>query len=374
MTAETQQLADSRLVVIKVGSTLVVDEASGEIRRDWLMALADDIAALRARGQKVVIVSSGAIAAGRRRLGLKSRRLKLEENQAAAAVGMIRIAHAFQDALGRHDIPVAQALLTLDDSETRRRYLNARSTFATLLDLGAVPLINENDTVATDEIRFGDNDRLSARVAAMISADTLVLLSDIDGLYTADPRVDPDAKFVPVVHDITGEIEASAGATRTDYGTGGMKTKIAAARIALGAGCRMVIAQGREAHALGKLDATGRGTWFLPAEGPKAARKQWILGSLAGAGQVRIDHGALKALKAGRSLLPAGVTEVLGEFDRGDSIAVLDAGGATVARGLSAYSSADARLLVRRKSSEIEEILGYRGRDELIHRDDLVMT
>lgn len=374
MSDELQQLADAGLVVVKVGSTLVVDEASGEIRRDWLMALADDIAALRARGQKVVIVSSGAIAAGRRRLGLKSRKLKLEQNQASAAVGMIRIAHAFQDALARHDIPVAQSLLTLEDSEIRRRYLNARSTFATLLELGAVPLINENDTVATDEIRFGDNDRLSARVAAMISADTLVLLSDIDGLYTADPRVDPGAEFVPVVRDITGEIEASAGATRTDYGTGGMKTKIAAARIALGAGCRMVIAQGRDDHALRKLDETGRGTWFLPTEGMKAARKQWILGGLHTAGTVTIDAGALKALKAGRSLLPAGVTAVSGGFDRGDAIAVEDLAGNVVARGLSAYSSDDASLLLGRKSSEIEDILGYRGRDELIHRDDLVMT
>jgi glutamate 5-kinase len=371
---DRQQLADAGLVVVKVGSTLVVDEASGEIRRDWLMALADDIAALRARGQKVVIVSSGAIAAGRRRLGLKSRKLKLEQNQASAAVGMIRIAHAFQDALARHDIPVAQSLLTLEDSEIRRRYLNARSTFTTLLELGAVPLINENDTVATDEIRFGDNDRLSARVAAMISADTLVLLSDIDGLYTADPRVDPKAEFVPVVRDITGEIEASAGATRTDYGTGGMKTKIAAARIALGAGCRMVIAQGRDDHALRKLDESGRGTWFLPTEGMKAARKQWILGGLHTAGTVTIDAGALKALKAGRSLLPAGVTAVNGGFDRGDAIAVEDLAGNVVARGLSAYSSDDARLLLGRKSSDIEDILGYRGRDELIHRDDLVMT
>lgn len=374
MSDDRQQLADAGLVVVKVGSTLVVDEASGEIRRDWLMALADDIAALRARGQKVVIVSSGAIAAGRRRLGLKSRKLKLEQNQASAAVGMIRIAHAFQDALARHDIPVAQSLLTLEDSEIRRRYLNARSTFTTLLELGAVPLINENDTVATDEIRFGDNDRLSARVAAMISADTLVLLSDIDGLYTADPRVDPKAEFVPVVRDITGEIEASAGATRTDYGTGGMKTKIAAARIALGAGCRMVIAQGRDDHALRKLDESGRGTWFLPTEGMKAARKQWILGGLHTAGTVTIDAGALKALKAGRSLLPAGVTAVNGGFDRGDAIAVEDLAGNVVARGLSAYSSDDARLLLGRKSSDIEDILGYRGRDELIHRDDLVMT
>jgi glutamate 5-kinase len=287
---------------------------------------------------------------------------------------MIRIAHAFQDALARHDIPVAQSLLTLEDSEIRRRYLNARSTFTTLLELGAVPLINENDTVATDEIRFGDNDRLSARVAAMISADTLVLLSDIDGLYTADPRVDPKAEFVPVVRDITGEIEASAGATRTDYGTGGMKTKIAAARIALGAGCRMVIAQGRDDHALRKLDESGRGTWFLPTEGMKAARKQWILGGLHTAGTVTIDAGALKALKAGRSLLPAGVTAVNGGFDRGDAIAVEDLAGNVVARGLSAYSSDDARLLLGRKSSDIEDILGYRGRDELIHRDDLVMT
>ncbi len=374
MTGAVQRLADGRLIVVKVGSTLVVDEESGDVRRDWLMALADDVAMLRARGQQVVIVSSGAIAAGRRRLGLKSRTLRLEENQASAAVGMIRIAHAFQDALGRHDIPVAQALLTLEDSETRRRYLNARSTFSTLLELGAVPLINENDTVATDEIRFGDNDRLSARVAAMISADTLVLLSDIDGLYTADPRIDPAAEFVPVVTSITGAIEASAGATQTDYGTGGMKTKIAAARIALGGGCRMAIAQGRLNNPLRRLDDTGRATWFLPEDGPKAARKQWILGSLAGNGGLVIDAGALKALQSGRSLLPAGVTAIDGDFERGDAITVSDLSGQVIARGLSAYSSADARLLVGRKSSEIEALLGYRGRDELIHRDDLVMT
>lgn len=367
-------LAAARRLVVKIGSVLLVDEATGAIRRPWLDALADDVAAARARGQEVVLVSSGAIAVGRRHLGLVGRDLRLEEKQAAAATGQIRLAHAYQETLARHGITVAQVLLTLDDTEERRRHLNARSTLATLLRLGTVPVINENDTVATAEIRFGDNDRLAARVAAMISADALVLLSDIDGFYSADPRRDPAARLIPEIAEITAEIEAMAGEAPPGYSSGGMVTKLAAARIAMAAGCRMAIADGRRLHPLAAIEAGGPCTWFLPSAGPRTARKQWIAGALKPVGALAVDDGALKALVAGKSLLPAGVTRVDGEFGRGDAVRVLGPDGREAARGLSAYSAADARRIKGHKSREIEALLGYRGRDEMIHRDDLVLT
>ena len=367
-------LAGVKRLVVKIGSVLLVEESSGTIHRTWLNALADDVAALVARGTEVVLVSSGAIAVGRRHLELKRGALKLEEKQAAAATGQVRLAHAYQEALARHDLTVAQVLLTLGDTEERRRHLNARATLMTLLRLGAVPVINENDTVATSEIRFGDNDRLAARVAAMIDAEALVLLSDIDGLYTADPRANPEAVFVPEVPAITPEIEAMAGKAPVGYSSGGMVTKLAAARSAVGAGCRMAIADGRILNPLAAIEAGGRATWFLSQVEPKTARKRYIAGSLKPSGAFTLDAGALKALRAGKSLLPAGVTAVEGAFERGDAVVLRAAEGAEVGRGLTAYSAADARRIIGHKSRDIEAILGYRGREELIHRDDLALT
>lgn len=371
--AAVNPIADARRLIVKIGSSLLVDEASGHVRRQWLDSLCDDVARARARGQEVVVVSSGAVAVGRRHLGLTPP-LRLEEKQAAAATGQIRLAHAYQESLARHGITTAQVLLTLEDSEDRRRYLNARTTLDTLLKLGAVPVINENDTVATAELRFGDNDRLAARVAQMCAADTLVLFSDIDGLYTADPRKAPNARHLPEVGEMTPEIEAMAGDPGTGYGSGGMVTKLVAAKICMGAGCRMAITLGQSMHPLQAIEnGTQRATWFLPKAEPHAARKQWIAGSMKPAGVLVVDEGAMRALAQGKSLLPAGVVAVDGEFDRGDCVEVRSSDGRPLARGLSAYSAADAALLLGRKSAEIEAILGYRGRDELIHRDDLVL-
>jgi len=366
-------LADCKRIVVKIGSALLVDEQRGRVRRNWLAALAEDLMALRADGKEIVIVSSGAIAVGRGQLGL-SGALRLDELQAAAAAGMIRLVHAYEDALAPHDVTLAQVLLTLDDTENRRRYLNARNTLGTLLAAGAVPLINENDTVATDEIRFGDNDRLAARVAAMISADALILLSDIDGLYTADPTKNPDAEWLPTVRDLTAEIMDMAGDSRSGYGSGGMVTKLAAAKIAMGGGCRMVIAKGHDDHPIAKLADGARCTWFLPGNNPRAARKDWIAGALKPLGKLTIDKGAVAALGKGKSLLPAGVTRVSGNFQKGDLVQVLDETGRELARGLSAYASADVQLIKGHKTSEIEGLLGYRGRDEIIHRDDMVVA
>ena len=360
-------------IVVKIGSALLVDQENGRIRHDWLAALAEDIAELHGRGRQVAVVSSGAIAAGRRRLGLTGRDLRLEEKQAAAATGQIILAHAYQEALEKHGITVAQVLVTLDDTEERRRHLNARSTLNQLLALGAVPLINENDTVATQEIRYGDNDRLAARVAGMISADLLILLSDIDGMYEADPRKAPDAKYMPEISEITPEIQAMAGAAPEGYSSGGMITKVQAAKIAVGAGCHMALTEGRGLHAVRKLLDGGRRTLFVANANPRTARKSWIAGSLNARGAIVIDKGAENALRKGGSLLPAGVVSVSGRFERGDLVVVRGADGREVGRGLSAYSNDDAKHIAGHKTSEIEAILGYRGRDELIHRDDLAL-
>jgi len=370
----SESLVTARRLIVKIGSALLVDETSGDIRRSWLDALIEDIARCRARGQEVLIVSSGAVAVGRRYLGLTGRALKLEEKQAAAASGQIRLAHAYQEALGKHGIAVAQILLTPDDTEERRRHLNARATIEQLLELHAVPVINENDTVATQEIRFGDNDRLAARVAQMISADTLVLLSDIDGLYSADPRRDPAARHLAEVRELTPAIEAMAGEAPVGYSSGGMVTKLAAARICMAAGCRMVIAKGEALHPLQAIENGARVTWFLPSAEPRTARKRWIAGMLKPMGTLIVDAGAAAALRRGTSLLPAGITRIDGDFERGDAVAVKTADGREIARGISAYASADARAIAGHKSGEIEAILGYRGRDEMIHRDDLVVT
>ncbi len=373
--ATSKRLADARRIVVKIGSILLVDDETGRLRRDWLDALVDDVAAARARGQQVILVSSGAIAVGRRHLDLPARTLRLEESQAAAATGQARLMHAWQESLARHGIAAAQVLLTLGDTEERRRHLNARETLETLLRLGAVPVINENDTVATEEIRFGDNDRLAARVAQMVSADTLIMLSDVDGLYTADPRLHRDAELVPEVREITPEVEAMAGQARAGRGTGGMVTKLIAARIALNAGCRMVIALGRRSHALSAIDDdTSGGTWFLPSSTPRTAHKRWIASTINPAGAITVDAGAEAALRRGYSLLPAGVVGVEGAFERGDAVVVKNAAGRELGRGLSAYSAQDARRIMGHKSREIEQLLGYRGREEMIHRDDLVLS
>jgi glutamate 5-kinase len=366
-------LGAAQRLVVKIGSALVVDPKQAAARTAWLDTVAADIADLRRRGAEVIVVSSGAIALARRTLRLTQRRLRLEEKQAAAAVGQIRLAQAWTQALSARDLVAAQLLLTLDDTEDRRRYLNARATLQTLLGLGCIPVINENDTVATSEIRFGDNDRLAARVAEMVGADQLVLLSDIDGLYTADPRRDPNATHIPLVTTVTAEIEAMGGDPPPGYSSGGMRTKLVAARIATQAGCAMAIAVGQIDNPLQALAQGGRCTWFLPSPEGRTARKRWIAGSLAPLGVVTVDPGAVKALASGRSLLPAGVRVVEGSFERGDAITVLDPDGVMLGRGLSAYASTDAERIAGHRSDEIEAILGWRGRDELIHRDDLVL-
>lgn len=366
-------LATARRVVVKVGSALLVDARTGRLNRAWLETLIEDLMRLRRGGAQLILVSSGAIALGRRHLGLASGTLRLEESQAAAAVGQIRLAHAYKELLEAHQVTVAQVLLTLEDSEQRTRYLNARATLEALLRLGAIPVINENDTVATAEIRYGDNDRLAARVAQMISADCLVLLSDVDGLYTADPNLDSAAKFIGTVRQITPQIEAMAGTSASAVGSGGMATKIAAARIAVGAGCHMCIAAGARRHPLRRIASGARCTWFLPAASPVAARKQWIAGTLRPVGAIHIDAGALRALRAGKSLLPAGVSRASGRFDSGDTVSVLADDGIEVARGLIAYGDADTARILGKRSADIETLLGFRGSEELIHRDDLVM-
>jgi glutamate 5-kinase len=368
------RIAAARRVVVKIGSALLVDRATGRLDAPWFEDLVADIARLRKRGQEVLVVSSGAIALGRRHLGLRNGTLRLEESQAAAAAGQIRLAHAWQEALARHDIPVAQVLLTLGDTEQRRRYLNARGTLETLLGLGAVPVINENDTVATEEIRYGDNDRLAARVAQMVSADCLLLLSDTTGLHTADPTRDPAARLVPEVHAVTPEIEAMAGDAATDVGSGGMITKVAAGRIALSAGCHMAIASGRVRHPVLAVEQGAQCTWFIASVSAARVRKQWIAGSLQPRGEIIVDDGAAAALADGKSLLPAGVVRIEGEFDRGDAVLIRDRRGLTLAHGLSAYSSADAARIMGLRSGAIEAVLGYRGREELVHRNDLAMV
>lgn len=379
MTAPT--LSQARRIVVKVGSALLVDQNNGQIRQDWLESLAEDIAGLRQGGRDVAIVSSGSIAVGREHLGLRPGPLRLEEKQAAAATGQGRLAHAYQAALAGHGITAAQILLTPDDTEDRRRHLNARATLEQLFLLHAVPVINENDTVATAEIRFGDNDRLAARVSQMISADVLVLLSDIDGLYTGDPRNDEQARHIPLVPTINDEIRAMAGPPQPGYSSGGMVTKLTAATIAVGSGCHMVIANGRMLNPLRQLiQADGDGsaeaprcTWFTAGQSPLTARKRWIASTLTPAGTLIVDDGAARALARGKSLLPAGVIGVEGHFGRGDTVAVCRSGGRRFAIGMTAYSMEDARLIAGKRSGMIEQILGFAGREEMIHRDDLVI-
>jgi glutamate 5-kinase len=368
-----QPLSAYKRIVVKIGSALLVDRKSG-LKKAWLDSVCADIAALKAAGTDVLVVSSGAIALGRSVLQLPSGTLKLEESQAAAAVGQIALARAWSEALSRDEIIAGQILLTLGDTEERRRYLNGRATISQLMKFGAVPIINENDTVATTEIRYGDNDRLAARVATMTGADLLVLLSDIDGLYTAPPHLDPDAKFLEAIAEITPEIEAMAGGAASELSRGGMRTKIDAGKIATSAGCAMIIASGKMDHPLSAIDKGARSSWFAPSGTPVTARKTWIAGKLQPAGELHVDAGAERALSAGKSLLPAGVTLVNGQFERGDTIAIFGPSGREIARGLAGYDASEARQITGRKSNEIEAILGYAGRSAMVHRDDLVMT
>ncbi len=365
-------LTEARRLVVKIGSALLVDRTTGALREDWLLSLAADVATLKKRGVDVVLVSSGSIALGRGVLGLPAGALSLEQSQAAAAVGQIRLARAYEAALTPHAITTAQVLLTLEDSANRRRYLNSRATLAQLLKLGVVPIVNENDTVATDEIRFGDNDRLAAQIAVTVGADQLVLLSDVDGFYTANPSEVATATRYDVIHDITPEIEAMAGDAGSGLSKGGMKTKLLAAKTATGAGCAMVITEGSPLNPLTGLQNGATCTWFLPQDDPQTARKRWIA-AMKPQGEIHVDSGAAKALSQGKSLLPAGVTEVIGDFGRGDPVSILGPGGETLGRGLSRYTGAEAMAIRGRRSGDIEGILGYTGRAALIHRDDMVL-
>jgi glutamate 5-kinase len=368
-----EPLTKAARVVVKIGSSLLINKHDGTLNRPWLLSLAGELATMMRAGQQVMLVSSGAIALGRNYLELKPGQRRLDELQAAAAAGQIVLAHAYQELMGAHGIKVAQVLLTPEDTENRLRYLNARSTLETLLGQGALPVINENDTVATQEIRYGDNDRLAARVAEMTSADCLVLLSDVDGLYDADPTKVSNAKLIPQVREITPEIENLAGAARTAYGSGGMATKVAAARICMSSGCATLIANGHKDRPLTAVIEGGQHTWFLPSSSPLAARKQWIAGTLKPSGQLLIDAGAEKALREGGSLLPVGVASVVGRFNRGDAVVVMSTDGKEIARGLAVYDSAEATLIAGKHSNDIAALLGYQGRDEIIHRDNLVL-
>ncbi len=365
-------VSSAKRLVVKIGSSLLVGRDDGALRADWLAGLAEDVAAARARGTDVIVVSSGSIALGRAALGLAGPDLSLEQSQAAAAVGQIRLAGAYQAALSPHRITAAQVLVTLEDSANRRRYLNSRATLEQLLRFGVVPIVNENDTIATDEIRYGDNDRLAAQVAVTIGADQLVLLSDVDGFYSADPATDPQAQRFDVIEKITPEIEAMAGDTASGLSKGGMKTKLMAAKTATGAGCAMVIAKGNVLRPLQHLEIGAPATWFAAHTDPQAARKRWIA-AMKPRGDVRIDAGAARALMGGKSLLPAGVIGVAGDFGRGDPVRILDAVGNQLGQGLARYTGAEAQAIKGRRSGDIEAVLGYAGRAALIHRDDMVL-
>ena len=373
MSRKTPRLADFRRIVVKVGSSLLVDSNAGRAKEEWLASLAQDIAELHGGKRDILVVSSCAIALGRAVLKLPRGALKLEDSQAAAAVGQIALARTWAEALGRHAIAAGQILLTLTDTEERRNYLNARSTIGKLLEWRSVPVINENDTVATSEIRYGDNDRLAARVATMASADLLVLLSDIDGLYDAPPQAGSQANLIPMVERITPEIESMAGASGSELSRGGMTTKIEAGKIATTGGIHMVIASGRVPHPLRAIREGGRCTWFLTPANPITARKKWIAGSLEPKGTLTIDAGAVAALRRGNSLLPVGVIKVEGNFTRGDAVVVRGPDTAEIGRGLVAYDAVDAERIKGRSSSDLQIILGIEGRAEMVHRDDLVL-
>lgn len=364
-------LTAARRIVIKIGSALLVDRATGTLRVDWLKGLAEDVAWLK-QSADVILVSSGSIALGRNALGLPATELALEQSQAAAAVGQIRLARAYEEALAPHGLTTAQVLVTLEDSTDRRRYLNSRATLETLISLGAVPIVNENDTVATDEIRYGDNDRMAAQIAATVGADTLVLLSDVDGFYSANPGTDPTARRYDEIDEITPEIEAMAGDAGSGLSKGGMKTKLMAAKTATAAGCAMAITHGDTNRPLKALENGANATWFRAQIDPQAARKRWIA-AMKPRGEVRLDAGAVCALDQGRSLLPAGVSGVTGTYGRGEPVAILDPEGHKLGQGLSRYTAAETRVIQGHRSDEIEALLGYPGRAVLIHRDDMAL-
>ncbi|WP_283967794.1 glutamate 5-kinase [Tritonibacter sp. AK171] len=365
-------LNTARRVVIKIGSALLVDRASGALRQDWLLSLAQDVARLKEQGKDVILVSSGSIALGRGALGLPRADLPLEQSQAAAAVGQIRLARAYEEALAPHGITTAQVLVTLEDSENRRRYLNSRATLETLIGLGAVPIVNENDTIATDEIRYGDNDRLAAQVAVTVEADVLILLSDVDGFYSANPALDPHAKRFDRIETITPQIEAMAGDGVSGLSKGGMITKLLAAKMATAAGCAMAITEGSVMSPVAALEAGAPSTWFTAQGDPQVARKRWIA-AMKTRGVITVDEGAAKALQNGNSLLPAGVRHVEGDFGRGDPLAILGPDGRKLGQGLSRYTAEEARAIQGHRSADIEDILGYAGRAALIHRDDMAL-
>ncbi|MEO1732504.1 MAG: glutamate 5-kinase [Pseudomonadota bacterium] len=365
-------LTSARRIVVKIGSALLVDRGTGDLLDQWLRSLAADVARFKARGQDVVLVSSGSIALGRGVLGLATSDLKLEQSQAAAAVGQIRLARAYEEALAPHNVTTAQVLVTLEDSADRRRYLNARATLETLLGLGVVPIVNENDTIATDEIRYGDNDRLAAQVAVTTGADALVLLSDVDGFYTANPNVDPAARRFDVIEAITPEIELMAGDAGSGLSKGGMKTKLMAARMATAAGCAMAITEGSTLYPLTQLEDGAAATWFTAQVDPQAARKRWI-SAMKPKGRIVVDAGAARALGTGKSLLPAGVAGVEGRFGRGDPVMIIDNTDRELGIGLCRYTSDEATLIKGARSGDIERILGYPGRAALIHRDDMAL-
>ena len=366
-------IASAQLIVIKIGSALLFDPHQGGLQSDWMNALADDVASLRQAGKQVVLVSSGSIALGRDKLGMNTGRIKLDEKQAAAATGQIMLAQAWMNALSRHDIQSAQILLAPEDTETRRRHLNARDTMHRLLDYGCVPVVNENDTITTYEIRFGDNDRLAARVAAMMSADLLILLSDIDGLYDRNPRRFEGANHIAVIEDINDEIIAMGDEANADFATGGMATKLAAAKIATSAGVAMMICNGQTYHPLSAINNGAKTSVFTAQIAPTTARKNWIMGALHTEGAVTIDNGASSALAKGRSLLPAGVVHVDGQFERGDLIDIYNQEKRLIGRGLAGYSALEANKLKGLKSAQFEDIIGYDGRAELVHADNLVL-
>lgn len=366
-------LQHARRIVVKIGSSLLIDAETGTLNTARLNTICAEVHRLQTRGQQVLIVSSGAIALGRRQLDLSRNQRRLDYHQSAAAAGQVLLIRAYHEVFDRYQVKIAQILLTLDDTEHRKRYLNARATLENLLELGAMPIVNENDSVATDEIRYGDNDRLAARVALMISADCLILLSDVAGLYDADPEVDENARLIPIVESLDAKIDAVAGESRTEFGSGGMVTKVAAAKICIPSGCATVIASGLVENPLANIEDGGPCTWFVPKTTPQAARKQWIAGTLTPKGSLHIDAGAMDALLRGRSLLAVGITAISGEFDRGDPVTIHGPDRVELARGLVAYSSQESELIKGKHSDTTEEILGYCGRKAVVHRDDMVL-
>lgn len=367
-------LQHARRIVVKIGSSLLIDAETGTLNTARLNTICAEVHRLQTRGQQVLIVSSGAIALGRRQLDLSRNQRRLDYHQSAAAAGQVLLIRAYHEVFDQYQVKIAQILLTLDDTEHRKRYLNARATLENLLELGAMPIVNENDSVATDEIRYGDNDRLAARVALMISADCLILLSDVAGLYDADPEVDENARLIPIVESLDAKIDAVAGESRTEFGSGGMVTKVAAAKICIPSGCATVIASGLVENPLANIEDGGPCTWFVPKTTPQAARKQWIAGTLTPKGSLHIDAGAMDALLRGRSLLAVGITAISGEFDRGDPVTIHGPDRVELARGLVAYSSQESELIKGKHSDTTEEILGYCGRKAVVHRDDMVLV